>query len=119
MGQAAIGKTPFSARHLRGQVTIEFLLVFLAAIAFFTLLVAAIGAANGRAKAQAGAIATTAGMEEFARTFEVYANDGIAMFFSAGAPYRIENGVVKTEYENKTVVIGGIFDAPASKDEPA
>lgn len=104
---------------MRAQATVEFLLVFLAAIAFFTVLVAALGAANGRAKTQADAIATTVGMEEFARTFEVYANDGIAMFFSAGAPYRIENGAVKTEYRNKTVAIGGIFDAPASGAEPA
>jgi len=102
----------------RGQATVEFLLVFLAAVVFFTVLVAALGVAGKRAKEQGDAAAATAGMEEFARTFEVYANDGIAMFFRTGASYRVENGVVKSDYGNRTIVVKGVFDGARGVAEP-
>jgi hypothetical protein len=94
------------------------MLTFLAVIAFFTVLLAAMSAANGVAKAQTGVMAESARREGFVRVAEDYSNSGIAMIGKTDVSYRIENGEVRADYMNRTVVVRGIVDAGKTPGEP-
>jgi hypothetical protein len=104
---------------LRGQATVEFMLSFLAAIAFFTVLLAAISAADSAAKGRAGEVAENARMEGFLGLAEEYSNSGIAMAGEADVSYRIENGEIRSDYMNRTIVVRGIVDAGKTAGEPS
>ncbi len=106
------------AETARAQATVEFMLSFLAALAFFAIVMEALIAAGRSAASDAGAVAETSRAESFMRTAEAYSCNGIAMAGRTGVSYRIQNGEVRIEYLNKTIVVRGIVDANGTYGEP-
>jgi hypothetical protein len=98
---------------MKAQATIEFLFMFLASMAFVTLLFGAMSLASKRANQQADIIQKTLELEEQVRTIEAYSNIGLIMVFDYGeAAYRTEGGAIEIDYKNKTIiVVEGIANA--------
>lgn len=105
--------------YMKAQATLEFMFMFLACIAFITLLISGMAVAHKRAKMQADVLEHTIRMEEIARTLEAHSNIGIVMVFDIGnVTYRIEGNSVKTDYGNKTIVVEGIMKNAGQHREP-
>jgi hypothetical protein len=94
---------------MRAQATLEFMFMFLAAIAFTTLLIGGMAIAKDRAGEQADVLFHTARMEGVARTLDTHSNIGLIMVFGLdNVTYRIEGNSVITDFRNKTIVVEGI-----------
>lgn len=104
---------------MKGQATLEYMMMFLALIAFTSILVSGMVVALKSANAQANALEHTIRMEELARTLEARSNTGMIMVMSIGnASYRIEGDDVKADYGNRTLVVEGILANGTKRIEP-
>jgi len=104
---------------MKAQATIEFMLMFAAAIAFVTVLVIGVIHAKDLALKESGALTETIKMETLARSLEEYNNNGIAMVFDTGnMQYRVEGDCVKADYGNKTIVVEGLVRNAGTHIEP-
>jgi hypothetical protein len=103
----------------KAQATVEFMLFFLAAIAFITILIGSMGLAQKRAIAQGEAIEKTIALEGLARTIETHANIGLIMIIDMDSSgYRINGNRLEADYGNKTIVVEGIFENKGARYEP-
>lgn len=103
----------------KAQATLEFMFMFLAVIAFISILVGGMALAKRNASDQADVIKHTVKMNEIARTIEAHSNTGMIMIFDVGdETYRIEGDSVKTDYRNKTIVVEGILTHGGKRLEP-
>jgi uncharacterized protein (UPF0333 family) len=103
----------------RGQATLEFMFMFLALVAFISILVGALIVAKNRAVEQTDVLEHTLMMEEKARALEVYSNNGLIMIFDIGHEiYLVEGDVIKVDYKNKTIIVEGIFKNDPIHKEP-
>jgi len=104
---------------MKAQATFEYMVMFLALIAFTSILISGMVVALKNANLQANVLEHTIRMEELARTLEAHSNTGMIMIFSIGnASYRIEGDDVKTEYGNRTLVVEGILANGTKRIEP-
>ena len=104
---------------MRGQATLEFMFMFLASIAFVTLLVGAMSVASKNATEQVNVIEKTVEMEELIRTYEVHYNNGIIMVFEIDIKdYLPEGNLIKYQYKGKTIVVEGVRDNATKRIEP-
>ena len=104
---------------MKGQATLEYMMMFLAIIAFTSILVSGMVVALKNANAQSNALEHTVRMEELARTLEAHSNTGMIMVLRIGnASYRIEGDSVKADYGNRTLVVEGILANATKRIEP-
>jgi len=106
-------------RALKGQATLEFLLMFLSSLAFITLLLGAMALAMKNATLQADAIEKTLQMEELIRAYEVHYSSGIIMVLSIeNKDYLPEGSRIRQDYEGKSIIVEGIMDNASERIEP-
>jgi hypothetical protein len=104
---------------MRGQATLEFLFMFLASIAFVTLLVGAMSVASKNAIEQVTILEKTVEMEGLIRTYEVHYSSGIIMVFEIdNKDYFPEGNLIKYEYKGKSIIVEGVRDNTTKRIEP-
>lgn len=108
-----------SRRFMKGQATVEFILFFLFALVFVTLLISGMGLAQKRAAAESEIIQKSVALEEMARTIEAHSNTGLVMVIGTGQfPYRISGDRIETDHQGGVIVANGIFGTRGARYEP-
>lgn len=96
----------------RGQVAIEFLVVFALSLAVVSLLVGAVLLHSAKIRMKTDDLQRISQTEAAVRAIEVWLNSGIAMkfdFSEENVSYRVEQGRFRVEHEGKIIEIGGVF----------
>jgi len=97
---------------MRGQASVEFLLMFTATLALISMLASAILSQNDSAKAKLDDFALINMAEGSARAIEAIERSGSDMRLDLNderVRYRIENGRFYVEHEGKLIEVGGVF----------
>ena len=107
-----MAKNRKARKALAGQVSVEFLLMFTAALALISMLASAILSQNDSAKTKLDDFAMINLAEGSARAVEAVERSGSDMrldMHDERVRYRIENGRFYVEHEGKLIEVGGVF----------
>jgi hypothetical protein len=98
---------------MKGQATIEFMLIFALSLAAVSLLASSLVSMDSTLKGKAGDIEQISRAEAAARAIEAMHNAGGRMDFDfreEGISYSIEGGRFHSSHEGKVIEIGGVFE---------
>jgi len=105
---------------MKGQATLEFLLIFGSTLALLSLLTASLMAEESLLRDRAEQLGAVSRAESAARALECMLNSGGGMEFDfrrEGVYYSVEDGHLHARYDVKMIEVGGIFRE--DKAEPA
>lgn len=105
---------------MNGQVTIEFLINFLAIILFLNIVLLPLLMFSDNAKTRSILFKKMVVIEQLTRTLETHANSGIVMLFDLSIieGYKVEQGKVHVDYQGKVIEIKGVFDGYNNSAQP-
>ncbi|MEW6035027.1 MAG: hypothetical protein AB1529_00300 [Candidatus Micrarchaeota archaeon] len=98
---------------MRGQATIEFMLVFALSLAAVSLIAASLRSMDEGLRGKADDLEQISRAEAAARALEAMHNAGGRMTFDfreEGVSYSVERGRFHSSHEGKVIEIGGVFE---------